>query len=598
MAAKEHAPSDGAGNEPSRAAPDETGEQGISSAERLRTLIEASPDPIFMKDGEGRWLEVNRAGLEVFGLEGIDYQGQSEAELSAFTPFYREALLVCPDTDSVAWDAGHLSRVVENVPRPDGSTRTYDVYKVPLFYPDGRRRGLVVLGRDITDRIRAEAERDRLLEKEQAARAAAERAERRSAFLAETTRILSGTLDYEDTATRLAHLCVPFAADWCAVWTVDGQGGVHLGALAHVDPSREALAKPGSIRVEPDIVGGVSHVVRSGQPLLCTSVPDTREARLAALGTKDPAVEELVHALGLGSYVAVALVARGRTLGAITLARMPGSPPACRADLTLAEDLGHHAALALANARLYEESQEAIQARDEFLSIASHELRTPCTSLRLGIEALLRHARAGKLDRMPAPLIERLLETSDRQSKHLLHLIDRLLDVSRLEAGHLDLELDEVDLTALTREAAGELREELARTGGSLVVEAERPVRGSWDRARLRQVVTNLLGNALKYGAGKPVRVRVHGDDLSAWLCVEDRGIGIPEERQPHVFERFERAVSSRHYGGLGLGLYIVRQIVEAHGGSITLESHPGEGSTFRVMLPKVRAATATTRAS
>ena len=269
---------------------------------------------------------------------------------------------------------------------------------------------------------------------------------------------------------------------------------------------------------------------------------------------------------------------------------MPGSSPACAADLTLAEDLGHHAALALANARLYEESQEAIRARDEFLSIASHELRTPCTSLRLGIEALLRHARAGKLDRMPAPLIERLLETSDRQSKHLLHLIDRLLDVSRLEAGHLDLELEEVDLAALTREAAGELREEIARMGGSLVVEAERPVRGMWDRARLRQVVTNLLGNALKYGAGKPVRVRASGDETQGFLCVEDRGIGIPEDRQPHIFDRFERAVSSRHYGGLGLGLYIVRQIVEAHGGSISLASLPGEGSTFTVTLPKARA--------
>ncbi|MRG97125.1 PAS domain-containing protein [Polyangium spumosum] len=594
----EHAPAGGARAEERYSPPEEAPpEPAMSSAERLRTLIEASPDPIFMKDGEGRWLEVNRAGLELFGLEGVDYQGKSEAELSAFTPFYRQALLFCPDTDRVAWDAGKLSRVEESVPRPDGSVRTYDVYKVPLFYPDGRRKGLVALGRDITDRRRAEEERDKLLEKEQAARAAAERAERRSAFLAETTRILSGTLDYEDTATRLAHLCVPFAADWCAVWTVDGHGGVHLGALAHVDPAREALAAPGSIRVEPDLPGGVSHVVRFGQPLLCPSVADTPEARLAALGTRDPSCEELVRTLGLSSYVAVPLVARGRTLGAITLARMPGSPSACAADLTLAEDLGHHAALALANARLYEESQEAIRARDEFLSIASHELRTPCTSLRLGIEALLRHARAGKLDRMPAPLIERLLETSDRQSKHLLHLIDRLLDVSRLEAGHLDLELEEVDLAALTREAAGELREESARMGGTLLVEAERPVRGMWDRARLRQVVTNLLGNALKYGAGKPVRVRASGDESQAWLCVEDRGIGIPEDRQPHIFERFERAVSSRHYGGLGLGLYIVRQIVEAHGGTIALASHPGEGSTFTVTLPKARAAV-TARAS
>jgi PAS domain S-box-containing protein len=132
-------------------------------SERLRTLIEASPDPIFMKDGEGRWLEVNRAALELFQLEGVDYQGKSEAELSNFTPFYGKALLVCPETDAAAWIAGKLTRAEESILRPDGSVRTYDVFKVPLFYPDGRRKGLVVLGRDITERKRAEDERDKLL---------------------------------------------------------------------------------------------------------------------------------------------------------------------------------------------------------------------------------------------------------------------------------------------------------------------------------------------------------------------------------------------------------------------------------------------------
>jgi PAS domain S-box-containing protein len=173
-------------------------------SERLRTLIEASPDPIFMKDGEGRWLEVNRAGLELFQLEGVDYRGKTEAELSAFSPFYREALLVCPQTDAVAWFAGRLCRAEEVVPRPDGSVRTYDVFKVPLFYPDGRRKGLICLGRDITERKRAEDERDKLLEKEQLARAAAERAERRSAFLAEASRILSGTQSLASRAVVLS----------------------------------------------------------------------------------------------------------------------------------------------------------------------------------------------------------------------------------------------------------------------------------------------------------------------------------------------------------------------------------------------------------
>ena len=209
------------------------------------------------------------------------------------------------------------------------------------------------------------------------------------------------------------------------------------------------------------------------------------------------------------------------------------------------------------------------------------------------MEALLRHARSGKLGQLPLPFVERLLETSDRQSKHLAFLIDRLLDVSHLEAGPLDLEVEEMDLVTLTREAAAELREETSRAGSEISLDMPAPVEGSWDRGRLGQVVTNLLGNAVKYGAGKPISVSVRGEDGTAILRVSDQGIGIAPDRKDRVFERFERAVSSRHYGGLGLGLYIVRQIVEAHGGSVSVESEPGKGSVFTVRLPKRREAKA-----
>jgi signal transduction histidine kinase len=218
--------------------------------------------------------------------------------------------------------------------------------------------------------------------------------------------------------------------------------------------------------------------------------------------------------------------------------------------------------------------------------VASHELCTPCTSLRLGIEALLRHARAGSLAQAPGSLLERILEISDRQTRHLASLIERLLDVSRIEAGQLELAVSEVDLAAIAREISAEMSGDALRAGSPISVDAAGPVVGAWDKARLAQVMTNLLGNAIKYGGGEPIQVRVWSEGERARLAVEDRGIGVPEGKAAQIFERFERAVPARHYGGLGLGLYIVRQIVEAHGGAITLESAPGKGTTFSVDLP------------
>jgi PAS domain S-box-containing protein len=563
-------------------------EARLAGEERLRTLIEASPDPIFLKDAEGCWLEVNEAALKLFQLDGVDYRGKSEAELSTYTPFYAQALLACPESDRAAWEAGKLVRTEENVPQPDGSVRAYDVFKVPVFHADGRRKGLVVLGREFTERKRAEEERDRLLEKEQAARAAAERAERRSAFLAEASRVLSSTLDRGDTVARLARLCVPFACDWCAVWVRGAEGSHRLTGFAHEQGSRELPEALSALVFDAGIPDGVARVLRTGEPIVRTGLETAGSGvRLAALGSRDERDMRLLDSLGLSSYMAVPLVARGKTLGVIAFALSRPERSFAPDDISLAEDLACRAALALSNALLYEEAQEAIRARDEFLSIASHELRTPCTSLRLGVQTLLRHVRGGSLERLPAAFLERILETSDRQSKHLASLIDRLLDVSRIQAGQLELEVEEVDLAAVSHEVLSELRDEVARTGSTVTIEAQSPVMGMWDRGRLAQVVTNLLSNALKYGSGQPVRVKVWADGSDARVSVEDGGIGIAEETQQRIFERFERAVSARHYGGLGLGLYIVRQIVEAHGGDIALESLPGKGSTFTVEIPR-----------
>ncbi len=230
------------------------------------------------------------------------------------------------------------------------------------------------------------------------------------------------------------------------------------------------------------------------------------------------------------------------------------------------------------------ETQEAVRVRDEFLSVAAHELRTPLTSLRLHLQLLLRQV-AGSQPEPPAELAPRA-RVLDRQLSRLAGLVNTLLDVSRLAAGRLSLEPRALDLAQLVRQMAEAFSEEFSRAGSALTLHVDGPLMGEWDSLRLEQVLVNLLSNAVKYGEGRPVEVSLVGEGPTAVLAVKDHGIGISEDGMARLFGKFERAVSERHYGGLGLGLYITRQLVEAMGGSITVRSAQGKGSTFILRLP------------
>jgi PAS domain S-box-containing protein len=230
------------------------------------------------------------------------------------------------------------------------------------------------------------------------------------------------------------------------------------------------------------------------------------------------------------------------------------------------------------------EAERAVRLRDEFLSVASHELKTPLTSLNLQLHAVLKRARQGHRPE-DAETVERL-EKARRQLQKLARMMDDLLDVSRVAEGRLRLELGDVDLMQVVREVLERFQEEAQRAGSRLELRGEGPVVGRWDRAKLEQVVTNLVSNALKYGAGAPVEVQVRSSGAMALLEVTDHGIGIAPEDLERIFGKFERAVPVRQYGGFGLGLYIVHQLVEALGGAVDAESTPGQGATFTVELP------------
>jgi PAS domain S-box-containing protein len=230
--------------------------------------------------------------------------------------------------------------------------------------------------------------------------------------------------------------------------------------------------------------------------------------------------------------------------------------------------------------------RNAVRLRDEFLSVASHELKTPLTPLSLKLQTLEREATA----QPDSPFTQKVrmhVEAGRKQLKRLADLIGDLLDVSRITSGQMKLHWEPVDFAAAVREVATRLEPEATRAESRLTLELPEEVPGRSDRMRLEQVAENLLTNAIKYGAGKPIHVRMEVGPERVTLTVRDQGIGIAPEHQARIFERFERAVSERNYGGLGLGLYITRTIVEALGGTIRVRSEPGQGACFTVELPR-----------
>jgi signal transduction histidine kinase len=229
------------------------------------------------------------------------------------------------------------------------------------------------------------------------------------------------------------------------------------------------------------------------------------------------------------------------------------------------------------------ELRDAVEARDEFFSVATHELKDPLFSLQLSIQ-LLRHA-AERQGPVPIHVLQHL-EVSERQVMRLGRLIDNMLDFARIANGRFELDLEALDLCDLAHQVVARFQGQSSSIGTALVAEPCRPVVGRFDRLKLEQVLGNLLSNAIKYGTGRPVAVRVRPEEEWAVIEVQDGGAGIAPEDQARIFERFERASTGHKRASLGLGLYIVRSMVEAHGGSVHVRSQPGQGSTFTVKIP------------
>jgi PAS domain S-box-containing protein len=542
-------------------------------SEQLNVILEGVTDGITVHGADGRLVFVNSAAAHSAGFASREALLGSELPqmLRDFELYDESGALVSPDQLPGL-------RALRGEPAPPmlirlRQSRTGDerwLLASASALADGSARPYLVVGiwHDVTARRRAELA---------------------TQFLDQATALLASELEYPATLARLSELAVPRLADLCLVHVVDGEQSLRLVGVAHVDPAKAVLARTLDERYppRPHTRGGVWEVVRTGRPQLHRQVA----AELIGAVAHDPEHQRLLGELGPRSAVIVPLCTHTHVHGTMTLVYAESGRRYERDDLALADELARRAGAAVENALLFEserrareEAERAIRLRDDFLSIAGHELRTPLTALGLQLSSLERIARRAPASSELSAVAERLQKVTAYASR-LEGLIDELLDVSRITVHRLKLECQATDLGQLVREVADSFEATAERAGCSLALQTDDAVVGHWDRHRLEQVVTNLLANAIKYGKGKPIELRVGRAAERARLEVRDHGIGIAFEDQKRIFGRFERAVSDRYYGGLGIGLWVAREIVEAHGGSIRADSTPGEGATFIVEL-------------
>jgi len=407
---------------------------------------------------------------------------------------------------------------------------------------------------------------------------------RRSDFLSEASLVLSESLDYSETLSQVSRIAVPALADWFAIHVIEDQT-VKLLTLTHNDPEKTASIKKILEKYPPhkNSPYGVLNVFRTGKSEFHPILKDEVLQDLAQ--SKEHL--DIMRGVGPKSAILVPLTTHGKTFGVMTLISAESGYLYEENDLKMAEDLARRAAVAIDNANFYQQAQAAIRVRDDFLSVASHELKTPLTPLKLQTQILMRALHNGSLEGMMPEKLEKILQTSDRQLDRLSFLIDELLDVSRISNGKFRLNVEEFDLTALTRDILERFGGQLADSKCTVDLKAPKdPVVVIWDQFRIEQVLINLLTNAMKYGAGKPIHIEIKKTSSFVDVSVRDHGIGIKKVDQKRIFERFERAVTGNHFSGLGLGLYIVAEALQAHGGKIKVESVPEQGSTFTFSLP------------
>lgn len=551
------------------------------SERRFRTLMEQSPLSMQVFTPTGQAIGANAAWERLWGttraeLAGYNILQDSQLRAKGVMPLIQRAFSgQAVEIPAICYDPAEIGKA--------GRPRWVRMHCYPVKDENDAIFEVVLVLEDVTEHHKSQEEQQ---------------------FLADASVALAMSLDYTATLRKVARLAVPTFADWVIVDVleeVEKEGArprVRRIAVAAAEAHKERVLETLQQRYPPawDSPQPAAHALRRGDVVLFASL----DQETLAGTVRDGEHLALLQQLAPRSAIAAPLIARGKTIGAITFATSESGREYGQASVRLASDLAGRCALAVDNARLYAEAQAAIRARDDFLAVAAHELKTPATTLRGFAQVTLR--RLDRDETLDPQRVRTAMNAIDQQTARLSRLTEQLLDISRIEAGKLELDLEVTDVLALVQSAVESARTRTDRH--TLVVEAPpAPVIAHLDSLRMEQVLANLLENAIKYSpAGGQIEVRLasatrngeaHGEQATRTahgrqmrLTVRDYGLGIPLEKRERIFDRFFQAHTEGHYSGLGLGLYISKQIVEMHGGAITAEFPSDGGTQFVVDLP------------
>lgn len=529
-----------------------------TSEERLRLALEAGRMGVWdwnVRTGELQWTD----SLEpLHGLAPGTFGGTFEHFLQLVHPQDRRAVEAA--IQQALDDCEEFYVEFRNV-RPDGSVHWIAGSGQVFVGEDGAPLRMIGIGLDVTQRKRSE----------QTAR-----------FLADASAALAGLVDFDSTLQKLAAVAVPRFADWAAVDLLEPTGALRRVAVAHVDAAKVELAHDLHRRSPPaqDAPTGVWQILRTQRSELIGEIND----EMLAQAVQDQEALGILRRLGLRSYIGVPLIVRGTARGVLTFIAAESGHTYDEADLAVAQELAHRAAIAIENAELYEELRQADRRKDEFLATLAHELRNPLAPIRNGLQVL-------RLAGPETPALVDARAMMERQVTQLVRLVDDLLDVSRITRNRLELRRELVTLEDVVHNTIETSRPFVEHSGHTLSVTLPtRPIYLDADPVRLAQVLSNLLNNAAKYTEpGGRITLTAEVEGANAVVRIRDNGIGIPADALPRIFEMFSQVDRGKAdaQGGLGIGLTLVRRLVEMHGGSVEAASEgAGRGSEFTVRLP------------
>jgi len=537
----------------------------VLTPEQLERVLASVTDGITIQDQAGRLVYANDAAAQLMLYPSVEaLLAAPEQERFAKFDIYDETGKPLPHERL----PGRLVRE-GSVPsaeitvririRSSGELRWRVLRAIPVRDGNGRVQFVIHLFHDITER---------------------KRAEETQRFLAEASRLLASSLDFTATLRSVARLAVAQLADYCIVDVAEPDGAIRRVVVTHADPKKQELAQ----RLEkfppaPDRPGPVAEALRTGQARLYTGISEP----LLQASTTSAEHLELMRQLAPRMALVVPLVARGHTLGALSFAVAESGRVYGAADMALAEELAQRAAIAVDNARLYEDAQDALRAREDFVAVVSHELKNPLSAVLMDAGLLRRMAPEGAGGERQRKHAERI----ERSAQEAARLIKDLLDLARMEVGALPLERRSCLVAPLIGEVLEMLQPLATQKAQKLERDSANELSVDCDRDRVRQVLSNLVGNAIKFTpAGGAIGVRVQPRDGQAVFVVEDSGPGIPPDQLGHIFDRYwQGRGGDNSERGVGLGLSIAKAIVEAHGGRIWAESRVGSGSRFYFTL-------------